>query len=265
MPPVTESEAEEVTLVFTDDYPGALDLAYQFCETVAELYGEDVAAKSPDIKGAYISEETIVNGRVYCGRVDVPLQNATSVNDLMETLKHEVLGHYGTNTFTPAEKRALLDGIATARNEPTLKPLWDDVNQNYANRSLDMRAEEVFARHCENIEPSQHQIVNQVQQRGQQSFKETCIARTRTMQAEDLDNIACMVAQGLRDRSRTQQNFPQPNKQFRTCADNNLAERQKAISAMHPAAQKAINDHIVPKLPHKKTIMQKSKPPEPER
>ncbi|AZK89879.1 hypothetical protein BO993_24135 (plasmid) [Xanthomonas oryzae pv. oryzae] len=140
------------------------------------------------------------------------------------TLRHEVLGHYGANTFAPAEKRALLDGLAAVRNEPTLKPLWDDVNRRYADQSLDVRAEEVFALHCEGIEPSQHQVADQVQQRGQQSFTETCIARVRPMQADDLHNIVCMVAQGLRDRSRTQQNFPQFNELFRR--DENMEPKK---------------------------------------
>ena len=162
------------------------------------------AAEVPaDMKGGYLPKETMHAGRAYRGRVDVPLQNIKSADDLLLTLRHEVLGHYGVNTFTPSEKRALLGGLAVARNEPTLKPLWDDVNRRYAGLSLEVRAEEVFALHCQGIVPNQHQIADQVQQRGHQSFTETCVVRVRPMQADDLHNIACMVAQGLHDRSRT--------------------------------------------------------------
>lgn len=212
---ITRAEAEEITRTFVRDYPGALELAYKFREDVIGLYGAVASEVPKNMKGGYVAKETMHNGRAYRGRVDVPVQNMDGASDMMLTLRHEVLGHYGANTFTPAEKRALLDGLIAARNEPTLKQLWGGIDQRYADQSLDVRAEEIFALYCEGIEPSQHQMVDQVQQHGQHSFMETCIARVRPMQADDLHNISCMVAQGLRDRSRTQQTFPQFNEQFR--------------------------------------------------
>ena len=183
--PLTKAEAQGVTRVFVRDYPGALELAYRFREDAAELYG---------LRAAEVPKDA---------------------GDLLLTLRHEVLGHYGANTFAPAEKRALLDGLMAAREEPSLKALWQDINRRYADQSLDVRVEEVFAVYCEGIEPAQHLAADQVRQHGQQSFMETCIARVRPMQADDLHNIVCMVAQGLRDRSRTQQTFPQINEIFR--------------------------------------------------
>lgn len=212
---ITKAEAQDVTLAFTRDYPSALKLVYAYRETTADLYGPQVEGIPESTKGGYFPKETFHNGRVYSGRIDVPLANVSDPGDLLLTLRHEVLGHYGANTFAPGEKRALLDGLAAARNEPTLKPLWDDVNRRYAGQSLDLRAEEVFALHCESIEPSHHVGNDQLLERGQQSFTETCIARVRPMRVDDLHNIVCMVAQGLHDRTRTQQTFPQINELFR--------------------------------------------------
>jgi len=212
---MTKAEAQGVTRLFIRDYPGALELAYKFRDNTAELYGPRAAEVPGDMKGGYIPKPTEHNGRTYRGRVDVPLENMTDARDLLVTLRHEVLGHYGANTFAPAEKRALLDGLVAAREEPSLKPLWDDINRRYASSTQDARAEEVFCLHCEGIAPSHHMGRDQVQQLGRQSFNETCIARLRPMQADDLHNIACMVAQGLHDRSRTQQTFPQIDKLFR--------------------------------------------------
>lgn len=220
--PITKAEAQEVTRAFVRDYPGALELAYKFREDAAELYGPRAAEVPQDMKGGYVPKETQHAGRAYRGRVDVPLANVEDAGDLLLTLRHEVLGHYGANTFAPAEKRALLDGLVAAREEPSLKPLWDDVDRRYAGDPVDVRAEEVFALYCEGIEPHHHQGADlftqgadQVRQKGQQSFAETCIARVRPMQADDLHNIVCVVAQGLHDRSRTQQTFPQINELFR--------------------------------------------------
>jgi putative DNA primase/helicase len=213
--PITQAEAQSITLAFVRDYPGALELAYRFRENTGELYGHRAAEVPADLKGGYVPKETIHDGRAYRGRVDVPLVNMNDAADLVLTLRHEVLGHYGANTFKPAEKRALLDGLIAAREEPSLNPRWEDINRRYAGASLDVRAEEVWALHCESIAPGQHVSQAQVLERGQLSFMETCIARVRPMQVADLHNIVCMVADGLHDRSRTQQTFPQINELFR--------------------------------------------------
>jgi putative DNA primase/helicase len=222
---MTKAEAEGVARLFLTDYPGALELAYKFRDNTAQLYGPRAVEVPQDMKGGYLPKETIApNGRTYRGRVDIPLENVQDARDLLITLRHEVLGHYGANTFAPAEKRALLDGVIAGREEPTLKPLWDDINERYAGTSLDMRAEEVIALQSEGIAPRHHVGNDQVQQRGQQSFKETCIARVRPMGADDLHNIVCMVAQGLHDRTRTQQTFPEINELFRR--DNTMEPKK---------------------------------------
>nr|BCT99949.1 DUF1738 domain-containing protein [uncultured bacterium] len=213
--PINQAEAQAATLAFVRDYPGALELAYRFRDNTGELYGHRAAEVPADLKGGYVPKETIHNGRAYRGRVDVPLANMDDAADLVLTLRHEVLGHYGANTFKPAEKRALLDGLIAAREEPSLKPRWEDINRRYAGASMDVRAEEVWALHCESIAPGQHVGQARVQERGELSFMETCIARVRPMHVGDLHNIVCMVAEGLHDRTRTQQTFPQINELFR--------------------------------------------------
>jgi putative DNA primase/helicase len=240
---LTKDEAQGVARLFIRDYPGALELAYKFRENTAELYGPRAGEVPQGMKGGYIPKETAHAGRMYRGRVEVPLENMTDARDLLLTLRHEVLGHYGANTFKPGEKRALLDGLIAAREEPSLKPLWADIDQRYAGSSLDMRAEEVFALHCEGVAPSQH-VGNEQAQRGQQAFKETCAAPVRLMRADDLQSIACMVAQGLHDRTRTQQNFPaldtlfrkketdmEPKKPFHETVAEKLIERLKEGTA----------------------------------
>ncbi len=222
--PMTKAEAIGVAKLFLNDYPGAIELAYKFRENAAELYGVRASEVPQDMKGGYLPKPTKHNGRVYNGRIDVSLENIADSRDLLVTFRHEVLGHYGANTFPPAEKRALLDGLIAAQDEPSLKPLWDDIHRRYFDHSLDDRAQEVFALHCEGIAPLHHVGNDLVQQRGQQSFTETCVARVRPMQIGDLHNIACMVAQGLHDRSRTQQTFPGINELFRR--DNSMKQKK---------------------------------------
>lgn len=240
---LTKIEAQDLTRRFVRDYPGALALAYRFRQNTAELYGSRADEVPASMKGGYVPKETTHNGRTYQGRIDIPLENLRDPRDLLVTLRHEVLGHYGANTFAPDEKRALLDGLVAARNEPGIKPLWESIDRRYSDRSLDVRAEEVFALHCEGVAPIHHVNDAQAAERGRQSFLETCIDRARPMQAADLNSIACMVAQGLHDRTRTQQTFPQinelqrrdetmePKKPFHEVVAEKLIEQLKAGTA----------------------------------
>lgn len=221
---LSKADAQDLTLRFVRDYPGALELAYRFRQNTTELYGSRADEVPASMKGGYVPKETPHNGRNYRGRIDIPLENMRDTRDLLLTLRHEVVGHYGANTFAPEEKRALLDGLVAARNEPGIKPLWEGVDRHYGDRSLDVRAEEVFALHCEGIAPRHHINDPQVADRGQRALLETCIERTRVMQAADLSSIACMVAQGLHDRTRTQQTFPEINELLRK--DNTMEPKK---------------------------------------
>jgi len=107
--PISRDEAERITAKFARDYPGALELAYLFRPTTHELYGPDYDPGK--IKGAYSPSGLTHNGQYYRGRVDIPLDHITDADDMLVTLRHEVLGHHGVNTFTSAEKRTLLEAI----------------------------------------------------------------------------------------------------------------------------------------------------------
>ncbi|GAB0085821.1 DUF5710 domain-containing protein [Pseudomonas syringae] len=90
--------------------------------------------------------------------------------------------------------------------------LWAEVARIYPQLTDSMKAEEVFAFACERIvSPIRGNVAE-----GARSFRETCIERTRAMQVSDLINLTTMVAEGLHDRSRSQQNFPaSDNAQFK--------------------------------------------------
>lgn len=210
---VTVPEARSLVLGFCRNYPVAAQLTYYIRDTVEELYGD--RAKGMDMLGGYITGPAI-----HPGRCDIPSGKAKDADDFVTTLRHEVIGHFGLNTFTGDDKKALLDGISAARLEPSMRGLWAVIDKHYAGQPESIKAEEVFALYCEGIEPNHHALsADQVHERGAQSFHETCRERSRPMQIDDLDNITLMVAQGLHDRTRTQQNFPELNQQFRKDRD----------------------------------------------
>ena len=89
---LTKEEAQREVRLFTRDYPGAFELACRLRQTTVDLYPTRANEVPTTMKGGYSPKETIVDGRAYRGRLDVPLDNMANTRDLMQTLRHEVLG-----------------------------------------------------------------------------------------------------------------------------------------------------------------------------
>lgn len=207
-------DAKALVIEFCATYPVASTISYKLRETQEELYGPQATREAVGgILGAF---------RPGRRQADFATSNFRNEDEFKETLRHEVLGHFGINTFNPAEKRAVLDGIIEARNESGMSELWDEVAQLYPEADDSLKAEEVFAFACEAIEPLTRGNVIE----GTRSFRETCIERSRPMQIRDLINVTTMVAEGMRDRSRSQQNFPE--------SDHAQFKREQSMDAKKP-------------------------------
>ncbi|MCF5712662.1 DNA primase (plasmid) [Pseudomonas tremae] len=201
---LTIDHAKKLVIEFCATYPVASTISYKIRETQEELYGPQATREAAGtILGSFHPR-----GR----RAVFATANFSKDEEFTRSLRHEILGHFGINTFNPAEKRAVLNALIDARTEPSTAALWTKVDQLYPGISDLRRAEEVFAFACEEIDPDAH--ANTLE--GARSFRETCIDRSRPMQISDLINLTSMVAEGLHDRSRSQQNFPaSDNAQFK--------------------------------------------------
>ncbi|MDA7024230.1 MULTISPECIES: zincin-like metallopeptidase domain-containing protein [Pseudomonas] len=207
-------DAKALVIEFCATYPVASTISYKLRATQEELYGPQATREAVGgILGSF---------RPGSRQADFATSNFRNEDEFKETLRHEVLGHFGINTFNPAEKRAVLDGIIEARNEPGMSELWAEVAQLYPEANDSLKAEEVFAFACEAIEPQTRGNVIE----GTRSFRETCIERSRPMQIRDLINVTTMVAEGMRDRSRSQQNFPE--------SDHAQFKREQTMDAKKP-------------------------------
>ncbi|KPW49294.1 hypothetical protein ALO86_200187 [Pseudomonas syringae pv. berberidis] len=201
---LTIDHAKKLVIEFCATYPVASTISYKIRETQEEFYGPQATREAAGtILGSFHPR-----GR----RAVFATANFSKDEEFTRSLRHEILGHFGINTFNPAEKRAVLNALIDARTEPSTAALWTKVDQLYPGISDLRRAEEVFAFACEEIDPDAH--ANTLE--GARSFRETCIDRSRPMQISDLINLTSMVAEGLHDRSRSQQNFPaSDNAQFK--------------------------------------------------
>ncbi|AAO59146.1 DNA primase [Pseudomonas syringae pv. tomato] len=201
---LTIDHAKKLVIEFCATYPVASTISYKIRETQEELYGPQATREAAGI--------ILGSFRPGRGRAEFAISNFRDEDHFRRTLRHEILGHYGINTFNPAEKRAVLEGVIQSRNDPGMAALWAEVARIYPQLTDSMKAEEVFAFACERIvSPIRGNVAE-----GARSFRETCIERTRAMQVSDLINLTTMVAEGLHDRSRSQQNFPaSDNAQFK--------------------------------------------------
>lgn len=189
--------AEELIYEFCKTYPQARTITFNLAQTQEEIYGpENTVALRGRISGSY---------RAASLGADFALANSDSNEKFERTLRHEILGHFGINTFKPDEKRAVLNAIIEARSEVGLETLWGYVDRLYPGQSDMRNAEEVYALVCEAIEPSDRSAAID----GQKSYDEVCVSRTRAMRISDLINLTTMVAEGLHDSTRSQQTFPE--------------------------------------------------------
>jgi putative DNA primase/helicase len=190
--------AKALVKEFCATYPVASTLKYKIRETQEELYGPQYtreATRGP-ILGSFHPRKR---------QVAFAIANFPSDEEFKRSLRHEILGHFGINTFNPGEKRALLDAIMDARSVPSVTPVWHEVDQNYPAMSEIRKAEEVFAFVCEDIEPGTRIDPNHCVE----SFLDICIDQIRPLELQDLCNIAALVAEGLHDRTRSQKIFPE--------------------------------------------------------
>lgn len=197
-------DAKALVIEFCALYPLASKVSYKLRETQEELYGQQATRENVGgILGSF---------RPQLRQADFATSNFRDADEFKDTLRHEILGHFGINTFTAAEKRSVLDGIIAARDVGGMSELWAEVDQLYPEGDDSLKAEEVFAFCCEPL----NQQTRGDHTHGNRVLIETCIERSRPMQVNDLVSITAMVAEGMRDGSRSQQNFPESdNAQFK--------------------------------------------------
>ena len=200
--PLSIDQVKAGVAAFCREYPQALDLSYKVRTTQEELYGVQAAYnKVGTIKGAYLPRRR---------QVDLPAASIRDEADLRSSLSHEVLGHFGLNTFEPGQKRAILDAIAATRSDAGFAEIWRQIDGHYKGVSESTKAEEIFCLQAEKATPAIDPAL------GIGALNEVCFARRRPLTPYDLDNIVAYVAYGMSRGERPQQTFPATDRdQFR--------------------------------------------------
>ncbi|MCB2261692.1 MAG: hypothetical protein LGR52_01935 [Candidatus Thiosymbion ectosymbiont of Robbea hypermnestra] len=190
-------------------YPGACQIRYKVRATQEEAFHKAATIERLGrILGAYLPASRIAA---------FATSNIHNENEFRRVARHEVLGHFGINTFTSKDKKKFLAALSEARSQPRLSALWEKIDRLYAYKSESEKAEEIFCFMCEGILPQRR--TDELE--GQRAFREVVLECTRLMQFHDLKDIASMVAKGLQDRTRSLQIIPATDKeQFRLSCDS---------------------------------------------
>lgn len=150
---MTLAEVERIAADYLASLGGNIQLDFRISQTQEELYGplrEDTAGQPIYIKGAYHPategrRSAALSESLPKGLVTLVADNLTDAEDVVATLRHEILGHFGLNTFPPEIKRQVLDAIQKSKTIPGMRSLWADIERRYAESSEDVKAEEVYA------------------------------------------------------------------------------------------------------------------------
>lgn len=199
---VSLEEAQRIADAFMADYNGHIPLKVMVVNRQEDAYG---AAATRDkvgvIKGAYHSGS---------GKLVLVAANLRSARDGRETLRHEVVGHFGLNTFEPAIKRRILDRILETEKVPSLRPAWRHVNRHYPadTTPADIRAEEVFAYLAEREKGRFGAAWDRVLSLLNRAMRQTGLSKHPLSRAE-LHDLASTISKEIRDGRRQQRTFPE--------------------------------------------------------
>lgn len=223
-------EASKVVDDFLRDYNGNIPLEPFIREKASEIYRNvaDDSDTARTTKGAYHPSAdlfTVVAGnargtvsgspalRLQKGRLRESVELGAKA-DLLKTLRHELLGHYGLDTFAPEDKRALLQKLIAAQKEPWLAPAWrhasnlgdqlDAIKEHERELAV---AEEAFARLAERELPSRAiQTWNDIKATFSRLLRKIGLVKG-PIKEHELDSLIRAVSKGIRNGERTRQNI----------------------------------------------------------
>ncbi|MGH1374437.1 MAG: thermonuclease family protein [Cellvibrionaceae bacterium] len=193
--PLSPIEVSDTISEFKQSLAGNLDIDIVPVEDMSLITTDpERLAKYEQTKG-YIADRGVghPDGRY---AVVINTRNHASASEVTETLRHEVLGHYGLAKFwTPEERRAILQRIVRAKRS-SLKEEWAYVERNYPESSTEVQAEEVFALVAE--KPAEHTVWRSLKALFNRVLKRAGFISEATTR-EELESLHETIAQGFRD------------------------------------------------------------------
>ncbi|ENA1771420.1 hypothetical protein ABF237_000001 [Yersinia ruckeri] len=210
---MTQRAVEEEVTQFQLEYNGNIPIKFRVKQTQEELYGPGATIeKYGRIQGGY-NAATGTFG-IVAGNISgdtVVRQKA----DLRRTLRHEVVGHYGLNTFAPKDKADLLQKLIDAKEQPGINELWQHAERVYHDKSEMYRAEEVFAKATETPRKSLGKVWTSILAQLDKMLRKVGLIKG-PITINELMATVDSIAKGIKNGHKKQQTLPKTDQdQFR--------------------------------------------------
>jgi antirestriction protein ArdC len=204
--PLTLERSKELVIEFCKTYPVAYAIKFKIRATQEELYGPNATrANIGTVFGAYVPATAADRGvsPVYRGRCDLAYSVLGGAENLSKTLRHEIIGHFGLNTFSADDKRGILESISLSQNQDGISQKWIQAKRDYGDAPDLLIAEEVFCSFAENLNSAPA-----LNSKSPTALKRIQSSGPQLLDAQDIRSIVAHVADGLHDRSLDQVIFP---------------------------------------------------------
>lgn len=200
---LTVEQAEALVDEFFSEFNkhGNIPLTARVKATQEELYGPEATIERVGIiQGAYHPASRVFT---------LAAENLSSDVSGRATIRHEILGHYGLNTFSGEPKKAFLQEVAKTRSEPAVSDVWGFVDRNYPKASELTKAEEVFSYIAETTTPNSgfRAVKDRILTVLAKLMRRSGIIKS-SMTIDEIGREARVIADGIRSGRLKQKNFP---------------------------------------------------------
>jgi putative DNA primase/helicase len=192
-------EVEKIVEDFYNDLPALQQIHCKIFENEEEAFGYEYAKQSRETKtrtsGAYFPRDRTIF---------IPAASNHSEEDLRRTLRHELLGHFGLNTFHTIENRNTLNSIMRHKGAGKEPDNWAKIQNTYPGAGRDTLAEEYFAHICENPAHPDVKISSRL-------LKLILTSKRHIPSSLDIDGLANYVEQKAAENDLEQKHMPSSN------------------------------------------------------
>ena len=186
---LSASEANKIVEQFKTAFKGNLDLQFTVVESQEDALGNKGSVENIGrIKGGYYGDSK---------RVLLVRNTHKNGADLLETIRHEVLGHHGLDILGAKGKRDILDRIVASKDAPGLKDAWVYVSKKYKDYSEIDQANEVFAHIAELPKSKFLQAVDVVAAVLMKALRSVGLIKGQLSRAE-VSRLVASIARGIK-------------------------------------------------------------------
>jgi len=214
-------DVQAIAKQFMQDYNGNIPLKLRVVNTQEEAYGPNgTEEKIGVVKGAYHPKS---------GFFILAASNLRNEADARATMRHEILAHYGLNTFNKEDKKAILNKIIASK-KTQLKEEWKEIEALYSDKDEYVQAEEVFAKIAENKRTFKRAIADKIISLVYRALRHIGLAKQPISRSE-LRQIIASISEGIRRGDMKQKTFPKSD-------DAQFSRASDAVDSIKSNAQK---------------------------